>query len=171
MSQLSPLTLRLGYHEPGNNPSEGRPTRGCCRHCCRWRVEPGVPAQRVPPHPRSHVPRLGVGCSHPSVPQSFASEPWDGPTMWNDQPRVICGQEAACQQVWMVHRPGLSFLLSRRAVTVQVSLVSEDGWLRGREGRQARDWSLGELLTCREVLASGPRPPQGQGGAHGQHRG
>lgn len=54
-----------------------------------------------------------------------------------NQPRVICGLEAACQQVWMACKLGLSFLFSGLAVTYP-GFPGERGWASGSE-----DWGQG----------------------------
>lgn len=76
-----------------------------------------------------------------------------------NQPRVICGLEAACQQVWTARKLGLSFLFSGLAVTYP-------GFPGERMGQVAQRIGSGVGRP-----SPGPRPPQGQGGACEQHCG
>ena len=73
-----------------------------------------------------------------------------------NQPRVICGLEVACQQVWTARKLGLSFLFSGLAVTYP-GFPGERGWGKWLRGLGA-GWGDRLLdpgrLRDKEVLVS-----------------
>ena len=73
-----------------------------------------------------------------------------------NQPRVICGLEAACQQVWTARKLGLSFSFSVLAVTYP-GFPGERGWgkwLRGLGSGWGNGLLAPGLLRNKAVLVS-----------------